>query len=105
MINQREHEKMSAKEPKKVKSLREIIRKTKILPKKIDKNILVATSTSGNSERRGRNETGLPSIHWLRSTRDSTSSPLRNCVRTWRISARVSACWGPYWKLVFNDPA
>lgn len=103
MINQSRYERMSATEGKKVKKLREIIKATKIPVKTVDNNLLIATFNIREFGAKRRKGYAINALAEICSYFDIIAiQELRSNLKDLK---RLMDVLGPYWKVIFNDPA
>ncbi len=103
MLNKKYYEKMTESQGAQVKKLREIIDKSKIPPKKVDDNLLVATFNIRQFGDKRRAGFAINALAEICNNFDVVAiQELRSNLGDLRRMLRVL---GPYWKVVFNDPA
>lgn len=103
MVNKKRYEKMTKSEGKKLKKLREIINEAKIPPKQLDKNLLIATFNIREFGAKKRENFAINALAEICSNFDVIAiQELRSNLGDLK---RMLAVMGPYWKVVFNDPA
>lgn len=94
---------MTKSEAKKLTKLREIIKKAKIPPKQLDKNLLIATFNIREFGAKRRKNFAINALAEICSNFDVIAiQELRSNLDDLK---RMLAVMGPYWKVVFNDPA
>jgi endonuclease/exonuclease/phosphatase family metal-dependent hydrolase len=94
---------MTKAEGKKVKKLREIIKKSKIPTKQLDKNLLIATFNIREFGAKKRKNYAINALAEICSNFDVIAiQELRSKLGDLK---RLLAVMGPYWKVIFNDPA
>jgi hypothetical protein len=100
-ITQR-YERMTKKEGKMVKKLREIIKNSKIPDKKIDQNLLIATFNIREFGNKTRKKFAINALAEICSKFDIIAiQELRSNLKDLK---RLLNVLGPYWKVIFNDP-
>lgn len=103
MVNRQKYERMSLKEANNVKKLREIIKKTRIPPKQVDKNLLIATFNIREFGAKARKGFAINALAEICANFDVIAvQELRSRLKDMK---RLLDVLGPYWKVVFNDPA
>lgn len=103
MINKKTYEKMTKTEGEKLKKLRQIIKEAKIPPKQLDKNLLIATFNIREFGAEKRENFAINALAEICSNFDVIAiQELRSNLGDLK---RMLAVMGPYWKVVFNDPA
>ena len=103
MINKKRYEKMTKSEGEKLKKLRDIINEAKIPSKQLDKNLLIATFNIREFGARKRENFAINALAEICSNFDVIAiQELRSNLGDLK---RLLAVMGPYWKVVFNDPA
>ncbi len=94
---------MSADEAKKIEKLREIIKSADIPPKKLDQNLLIATFNIREFGAKRRNNYAINALAEICSNFDVIAvQELRQDLKDLK---RMLEVMGPYWKVIFNDPA
>lgn len=103
MINKKYYEKMSKTEAKQVEKLRAIIKAAKIPPKKVDQNLLLATFNIREFGARRRQGFAINALAEMCNRFDIIAlQELRSQLGDLK---RLLKVLGPYWKVLFNDPA
>jgi len=103
MINEKRYERMTKSEGKMVKKLREIIKNAKIPSKQLDQNLLIATFNIRQFGAKKRGGFAINALAEICSNFDVIAiQELRSKLGDLK---RLLAVMGPYWKVVFNDPA
>jgi len=103
MVINKKYEKMTQGEAKKVEKLREIIRQTNIPPKMLDKNLLIATFNIREFGAKRRQGYAINALAEICSCFDVIAvQELRQNLGDLK---RLLEVMGPYWKVIFNDPA
>ena len=103
MINKQNYESMTPKEANQVKKLREIIKELKIPAKQLDKNLLIATFNIREFGAKARKGFAINSLAEICSQYDIIAiQELRSDLTD---LYRLIKVLGPYWKVIFNDPA
>ena len=96
-------EKMSHEQSKKINKLRELIKVTKIPPKKTDENLLICTFNIREFGAKRREPVSINALAEMCSKFDIIAiQELRSNLEDLKRLMRVL---GPYWKVIFNDPA
>lgn len=103
MINKKKYEKMTKDEVKKLEKLREIIKEAKIPPKQLDNNLLIATFNIREFGAKKRETFAINALAEICHNFDVIAiQELRSNLCDLK---RMLAVMGPYWKVIFNDPA
>lgn len=103
MLNEKYYEKMSEAEAAQVKALRAIIKDAKIPPKKVDRNLLIATFNIREFGKKPREGFAINALGEICNNFDVIAiQELRGKLGDLK---RLLKVLGPYWKVVFNDPA
>ena len=103
MINPKGYEKMSAEEAAMVVKLRERIELARIPAKQVDRNLLIATFNIREFGARKRKGFAINALAEICSRFDIIAiQELRSNLGDLK---RLLGVLGPYWKVVFNDPA
>jgi len=103
MVNKKSYEKMTRKQGEQVKALRKIIRRAKIPPKKLDQNLLLATFNIKHFGAKRREGYAINALAEMCSSFDVVA--IQELKSKLGDLKRLLGVLGPYWKVVFNDPA
>lgn len=103
MVNKKTYEKMTKKQAGQVKELRKIIKRTKIPAKKLDQNLLLATFNIKHFGGKRRHGFAINALAEICSNFDVVA--IQELKSKLGDLKRLLAVLGPYWKVLFNDPA
>ena len=104
MINPKNYLKgMTVAQAKQLKKLRATIEKTKLPPRNVDQNLLIATFNIREFGEKPRESFAINALAEIISSFDIVAiQELRSNLSDLK---RLMDVLGPYWKVIFNDPA